>query len=441
MTRGFFLCCSVKRPFATVFSDEAFVRRLVAVEVALARAEAKLGIIPEAAAQQLAVRAASFQVDFAALAERTERDGFPITGLLAQLRAHVGDEVASFVHWGATTQDIMDTAWVLSFRAALHTVERDLRGTVQGLSALAERHRDTLMAGRTHSQWALPTTFGYKVAGWLAPLLRHLARLEELKPRLLVVQFGGAAGTLASLGGRGLEVQRLLADALDLGVPLTPWHTQRDTFGELASWLSLVTGSLAKMAQDVILLAQSEVGEVRESSDPARGGSSTMPQKSNPIKSELIVAAARQNAQLLASVHQAMIQEHERATHGLQLEWLALPQMVGLTSSALDHAHQLSLDLSVDEARMRRNVEASNGLMLAEAASFLLAEAMPKSEAKQTVKRAALEALATNRALTDVLKEQAPSEVDWSTLTSERNYLGMNSTVIDQVLAAAEEER
>ena len=428
-------------PVRDILSDEAFVRRLVAVEVALAQAEARLGIIPNTAAQQLAVRADSFQVDFAALAERTERDGFPITGLLAQLRTHVGDEVASFVHWGATTQDIMDTAWVLSFQAALEVIERDLEGTIHGLCALTEHHRDTLMAGRTHSQWALPTTFGLKVAGWLTPLLRHRERLAELKPRLFVIQFGGAAGTLAALGNQGLAVQRALAERLELGVALSPWHTQRDTFAELASWLSLVTGSLAKMAQDIILLAQSEVGEVRESDDPARGGSSTMPQKSNPIKSELIVAAARQNAQLLASVHQAMIQEHERATHGLQLEWLALPQMVGLTSSALDHAHQLSLNLSVDEARMRRNIEASNGLMLAEAASFLLAEAMPKSEAKRTVKRAALEALETNRALTYVLKKQAPSEVDWTTLTSERNYLGMNSTVIDQVLASAEEER
>lgn len=421
-----------------VFSDEAYLRTLVAVEVALATVQAELGIVPAAAAKQIAERTPSFHIDYDGLAQKTQRDGFPITGLLAQLREHIGGDAASFLHRGATTQDIMDTALILQLRTALDLLEGNLKGTIRGLSILVERHRDTLMVGRTHSQWALPITFGLKVATWLAPLLRHCERLDELRPRLLVVQFGGAAGTLAALGDRGLEVQGALAQHLGLGLPLTPWHTQRDTLAELAGWLSLVTGSLAKMAQDIILLTQSEVGEVRESADPARGGSSTMPQKSNPIKSELIIAAARLNAQMLSTMHHAMIQEHERGTHGWQLEWLALPQMVNLTASALVHAHQLSHELTVNEARMQFNVEASRGLMLAEAASFILAEQMPLPEAKDVVKRAAMLASETGEALVEtlqiMLEDSVCVKVEWNSLT-ESQYLGETHRLIDRLLS------
>ena len=198
------------------------------------------------------------------------------------------------------------------------------------------------MAGRTHSQQALPITFGFKVAGWLAPLLRHRERLAELRPRVLVVQFGGAVGTLAALGASGPQVQEALASELGLNLPPIPWHTQRDTMAELAGWLSMLNGSLAKMAQDVILLAQSEVSELSESGDSTRGGSSTMPQKNNPITSELIITAARTNASLLASMHQAQVQEHERGTHGWQMEWLVLPQMFTLTAAALNKTLLLS---------------------------------------------------------------------------------------------------
>lgn len=425
---------------AAVFADEQVVQRWLAVETALATVQARLGIIPADAAGRIAAGASALHVDFAALQTGIEQAGVPIIDLLRQLRAQVGGQAASFVHWGATTQDILDTGLVLQIRDALALIEPELAGVIKNLAQLADRHRNTLMTGRTHSQQALPIPFGLKVAGWLAPLLHHRQRLAQLKPRLLVVQFGGAAGTLASLGQQGVAVQKALAAELELGVSLLPWHTQRDTLAELAGWLSLVSGNLAKMGQDIILLAQTEVGEVRESADTARGGSSTMPQKRNPIVSELIIAAHRTNASLLASMHQALVQEHERATHGWQVEWLTVPQMFGLTGAALNKALFLSKNLVVNEARMRENVAGSQGLMLAEAISFALTNYMSRAEAKQLVKEACQVVINQQRHLVDVVREKADVPLDWQALKDEAAYFGSADTFIDRVLAEAENE-
>jgi 3-carboxy-cis,cis-muconate cycloisomerase len=239
---------------AALFSADSFARAMLHTEAVLARAEVRLGVIPADAAQRIEAAAETLPIDFEHLQARMEKDGFPIIELVRQLREAVGGEAASYVHWGATTQDIIETALVLQTRTALGHIEGNLHALIRSLARLAAHHRRTLMAGRTHSQQALPIPFGLKAAGWLAPLLRHRQRLAELRPRALVVQFGGAAGTLASLGGRGIEVQAALAAELDLGVPLMPWHTQRDTLAEVAGWLSVLTGGLAKMAQDIILL-------------------------------------------------------------------------------------------------------------------------------------------------------------------------------------------
>jgi 3-carboxy-cis,cis-muconate cycloisomerase len=290
------------------FSDVQFVRAMLEVESALAAVEGRLGVIPAEAAAQIVEVAARLEVDFERLRSGVEKSGIPVIELVRQLREQVGGGAADYVHWGATSQDVFDTARGLQIRAVLAILEPRLGSLIQNLSGLADRHRHTLMAGRTHSQQALPITFGFKVAGWLAPLLRHRERLAEMRPRLLVVQFGGAVGTLAALGDSGRQVQEALAAELHLNLPPIPWHTQRDNLAELAGWLSLVSGSLAKMAQDTILLVQSEVGELRESGDASRGGSSSMPQKNNPIVSELMITAARINASLLSSMHQAQVQ-------------------------------------------------------------------------------------------------------------------------------------
>jgi 3-carboxy-cis,cis-muconate cycloisomerase len=419
---------------AAIFSDEQYVRALVEVEVALARVESRLGVIPAEAGERIAAAAGALSIDMERLRAGVEQDGFPIIELVRQLRQAAGKPFADAVHFGATTQDVMDTALVLQIRAALGVIEAQLPGMIIGLASLADRHRHTLMAGRTHSQQALPITFGFKVAGWLAPLLRDRTRLHELKPRLLAVQFGGAVGTLAALGERGVEVQAALAKELGLAVLPMPWHTQRDTLAELAGWLSLVSGSLAKMAQDIILLAQSEVGELRESDDPTRGGSSIMPQKSNPITSELILAMAQANAGQLASMHQALVNEHERGTHAWQLEWLALPQMFAFTSAALIHGLWLSEHLQVDTVRMLENVRASRGLMLAEALSAALAESIGRDEAKKLVSAAARTAVLENRHLFDIVEAQTTAALDWDSLRNEANYLGASEVFIERVL-------
>ncbi len=421
---------------AEIFSDEQHVRYLLEVEGALARVQGRLGVIPAGAAAQITSGAATLSVDFDQLRAGTERAGFPIIELVRQLRGHVGAGAADFVHWGATTQDIMDTALVVQIRAALAKFELDLNTLVQTLARRADEHRHTLMAGRTHSQQALPIPFGLKVAGWLAPLLRHRERLMQLRPRVLALQFGGAAGTLASLGTAGIVVREALTAELNLSLSPMPWHAQRDNFAELAGWLSLLTGSLAKMAQDVILLAQSEVAEVRENDDPARGGSSAMPQKSNPVVSEYILVAHRTNASLLSTMHQALLQEHERGTTG-QMEWLALPQMFALAGSALEKAVWLGENLVVGMNRMRENVAASQGMILAEAISEALGPYLGRAEAKKLVAAAAGQAMAEGRHLVDVLREGCDVPLDWGTLREEANYLGAAERFIDQVLQSA----
>jgi 3-carboxy-cis,cis-muconate cycloisomerase len=416
------------------FSDEQFITYMLQFELALARVQARLGIIPAAATYQIEKTLDTFQADIPALRNDMDKSGIPTIALIQQFRTAIGTEFGSYIHWGATSQDVMDTALVLQLRECLSYLERQLLQTLTYFGQMADTYRHTLMAGRSHSQQALPITFGFKVANWIAPLLRHQQRLQELKPRLLVLQFGGAVGTLASLGEQGLKVQEALARELDLGLLPIAWHNQRDGLAELASNLSLITGSLAKMAQDMILLAQSEVAEVLESDDPSRGGSSTMPQKRNPIISEVIIAAARQNANLLASMHHALIHEHERATGSWQLEWLTLPQMLQLTASALKQALFLSQNLVVDVAQMQANVTASHGLMLAEAVDLALAPIIGRTEAKRIIKEAVPVALAAKRHLVDVVRERVQTDIDWDTLRDESNYLGCADAFIDRVL-------
>jgi 3-carboxy-cis,cis-muconate cycloisomerase len=418
-----------------LFTDDACVRALVEVETALARAQANVGVIPAIAAERIS-KVQAEKIDTGALSKGTIRSGFPIVALVQEVRKQAGAEAAPYVHWGATTQDIMDTACVLQVRAAIQIFKRAILELLRHLSELGERHRATVLAGRTHGQQALPITFGLKVASWMAPMIRHAERIDEISPRLLVVQCGGGAGTLAALADKGLAVSQALANELSLGVPVMPWHAQRDSIVEFAGWLSLVTGTLGKMAQDVILLAQTEVGEVAESGEQSRGGSSTMPQKSNPITSELILAAARTNASLLSALHQAQIQEHERATHGWQVEWLTLPQMMILTGGALKHALYLGENLQVDSAAMRANIARANDVILAEAAVFALARAMPRAKAEELVKTACGNAVSQGKPLIDVIKEMATlpdGTVDWEALSNPANYLGETEKIIDGV--------
>lgn len=417
------------------FSDVEAVRAMVQVERALARAQGRVGVIPEAAASIIDQTLNSFEPDLAALGAGTASAGVPVPALVAQLRQAVGGDAADYVHWGATSQDIIDTALVLRLRSVLENLAGRLDWLVARLADLADAHRKTVMVARTRSQHAIPTVFGLTLAGWLMPLVRHRERLAELRPRLHTVQFGCAAGTLAALGDNGAEVVNAFAEELDLNVPPTAWHTQRDTIAELAGWLSLVSGSLGKMAQDLVLLGQTEIAEVR--AEEAGGGSSTLPQKANPVRAETMIALARTNAALLTGVHQAMIQEHERGGAGWSVEWLTLPQMAAATASALRHAEVLADGLRVDATRMTANLSASNGFVLAEAITFALARHMSRAEAEALIKAACKDARDESRPLIDIVREKTGFPLDWEALADPSNYLGSADRLIDQVLAAA----
>jgi 3-carboxy-cis,cis-muconate cycloisomerase len=426
---------------AAVFADRQRLADLIQVEVALARAEAGVGVIPAPAADAIAAAAATLEIAIPALRQSVAASGVPTIDLVRQLRLAVGPEMAGFVHRGATSQDIVDTAAILGLRRATMLIEERMKEAVGVLVTLAERHRSTVMAGRTHGQQASPITFGLKAANWLAPLSRHWARLAELKPRLLVVQFGGAAGTLAALGDRGPAVLNALARELDLG-PAVPWHTQRDTIVEYGNWLAIVAGSFGKIGQDVILLAQTEVAEVLESSDVSRGASSTMPHKANPIGSEMMVVAARATGALLSALHAAAIQEHERSTHGWQLEWLVLPQMAALTYGSAGHAVSVARHLQLNAPRMRDNICAAGHVVLAESLALALADTIALDEAQSLVRQAAREARDSRESLVAAVRRAAEARglgtgIDWDHLADTSTHLGASNEFIDRIVDEA----
>jgi 3-carboxy-cis,cis-muconate cycloisomerase len=425
-----------------VFSDTALISRYVEVEVALARAEARCGVIPADAADRIAGCARVDRLDFARLRHETNNVGYPILPLVHQLAGMCGD-AGRYLHWGATTQDIMDTAAVLQIRDGLNMVRDDVGEVRRILAKLASRYRDTPMAGRTHLQQALPITFGYKAAVWLSMFDRHAERLEQVRPRVLVGQFGGAAGTLASLGDRGLDVQRALMEELHLDVPVTSWHVARDGFGEIVNLLALVAASLGKIAYDVILMASTEIGEVSEPFVSGRGSSSTMPQKRNPISSELILAVSKALRQHAGLMLDATIQDFERATGPWHAEWIAVPESFLLASSALHQAREMLGGLIVDEQRMRRNLDLTSGLIVAEAVMMALAPHLGRQQAHDVVyaacrtvseKGGTLAALLIGDA--NVAKHFDRAALD--RLTDPVNYLGMSQQIVDRTLRHSE---
>ena len=420
--------------------ERAMLAAMLRVEAALARAEARLGIVPQAAADAIAAAAEVDRLDLSALAAATRNTGYPVVGLVRQLSALAGPEAGRWTHWGATTQDILDTALVLALREGLALIGRDLDAVIAALAARAREHRDTVMAGRTHLQHALPVTFGLKCAVWLAPLLSTRERLAQMAPRLFRVQFGGAAGTLASLGDRGLDVVRELARELDLAEPDVPWHVARDAFAEAVSVLGLLTGALAKMATDVMLLMQTEVAEAFEPHAPGRGGSSTMPQKRNPIACEYVIAQARGVQALVPLMLGAMAGDQERATGPWQAEALAIPQAMLLAHGALDQALLIAEGMTVDAVRMRRNLDATGGLIMAEAVMMALAPLLGRGEAHDAVHHACDVALAEGIGLAEALgREPAVAAVltpeRIAAITDPASYLGAAGAFVDRVLA------
>ena len=364
-----------------VFSDERRVQHYLDIEAALARVQARLGIIPGEAAEEICRHCRVAAFDLARLKTQTERIGYPVLPVVQQLVGLCRDGLGEWCHWGATTQDITDTATVLQIRDALDLVERDLLAITGALARLARRYRDTPMAARSNLQQAVPITFGYKAAVLLAGFQRHLERLRELRPRVLVGEFGGAAGNLSSLGTRGLEVQAGLMEELGLGQPEIAWHTVRDRIAEVGCFLGLVTGTLGKVSTDVKLMMQTEVEEVFEPFAEGRGSSSTMPQKRNPISSAYIHACVGVVRQHVAALLDAMVADHERSTGPWEIEWIVLPEIFALTAGALAQGRFVLEGLQVDPARMRRNLDATGGLVVSEAVMMGLGPALGRQRA------------------------------------------------------------
>src|SRR5438105_3516630 len=422
-----------------VWSDENRTQKYLDIEGALAQVQGRLGIIPKEAADEIVKHCTIDQIDMRKLKQQTERIGYPILGVVSQLNALCRDKLGEYCHWGATTQDITDTATVLQMREALELIDDDLRAISATLADLAKRHRDTPMVARSNLQQAVPITFGFKMAGLLSAVERHRERLAQMKPRVLMGEFGGAAGTLASIEKGAMEMQQGLMQELNLAQPLIAWHTIRDTIAEVGCFLGLVGGTLGKLAMDVKLMMQTEIGEVYEPFSPGRGSSSTMPQKRNPISSCYIHATISVVRQQVAALLDAMLGDHERSTGPWEIEWIALPEAFLLTAGALNQAKSVVAGLEVDAKRMRDNLELTTGLVASEAVMMGLAPYLGREHAHDLVYDLCREAIRQNRPLLDLLSENAAitKHVDRKKLTElcdPSNYLGLSAVMVDRVL-------
>jgi 3-carboxy-cis,cis-muconate cycloisomerase len=426
-----------------IFSDQAYIQSLLEFEAALARAEAKAGVIPAADAPIIAAVCQVEQFNVEELAAQAALSGnvaIPLVKKLTELVAKQNKDAARFVHWGATSQDATDTGLVLQLRRALEVVDQDLARLISTLASLADKYRATPIVARTWMQQALPTTFGFIVAGWLDAILRHRSRLADLRAHNLMLQFGGAVGTLAALAGRGPAIARALAEELRLPLPRIPWHTHRDRIVEIAAALGLCVGTLGKIARDISLHAQTEIAELAEPSGEGRGGSSTMPQKRNPVTCAIVLAAAQRVPGPVSTMLSSMVQEQERGLGGWQAEWETLPEIVSLSGGALHHLAEMLPGLHVDEQRMRKNLDATHGLIFAEAVAMALGDHMGKMPARMLVEGACKKARTENRHLKDVLREETglhgyltPPDLD--RLFDVRNYVGSAEEFIRRVLA------
>jgi len=423
-----------------VFSDERRTGYYLEIEIALARAQSRLGIIRAKAAREIERQCRIENIDLARLKQQTERIGYPILGVVQQIVGLCADGLGEWCHWGATTQDITDTAAMMQIRAALELVEKDMEAIAAALADLSRRYRDTPMAGRSNLQQAVPLTFGFKTAALLGAMQRHRERLSQLRPRVLVGEFGGAVGTLASLGANGLKVQAAMMEELGLGQPDIAWHTVRDRIGEVACFLGLLTGTLGKISMDVKLLMQTEVAEVYEPFHEARGSSSTMPQKRNPISCLYIHSTVALVRQHVAALLEAAVTDHERSTGPWEIEWISLPEIFLLASGALAQTKLLVSGLEVDADRMRANLDLTRGMIVSEAVMMGLGPHLGRQRAHDLVYDICRKVSATGVPLVELLAQNAEiskhlTRAELDKMCDPAGYLGLAGEMVDKVLA------
>ncbi|RON73054.1 3-carboxy-cis,cis-muconate cycloisomerase [Pseudomonas fluorescens] len=426
-----------------VFCDQGRVQAMLDFEAALARAEARVGLIPSSAVAPIAAACEAGLYDFAALGEAIATAGnsaIPLVKALGKQIASSDAEAERYVHLGATSQDVMDSGLVLQLRQALALIEDQLAQLADSLAAQAQRFATTPLAGRTWLQHATPVTLGMKIAGWLGAVTRSRQRLQQLKPRLLVLQFGGASGTLAALGEQALPIAKALAEELQLTLPEQPWHTQRDRIVEFGAVLGLIAGSLGKFGRDISLLMQTEAAEVFEPAAPGKGGSSTMPHKRNPVGAAVLIGAATRVPGLVSTLFSAMPQEHERSLGLWHAEWETLPEICCLVSGSLQQARLLADGLEVDAARMARNLELTQGLVLAEAVSIVLAQRVGRDTAHHLLEQCCKRAVAEQRHLRAVLADEPQvtaelSGAELDDLLNPAHYLGQARVWVERAVA------
>jgi len=426
-----------------IFSDEGRVQGMLDFEAALARAQARVGLIPPEVVADIELSCDARLFDFDALAIAIGSAGnsaIPLVKALGKQIAARSAEAERYVHMGATSQDVMDSGLILQLRRAIVLLEHDLARLADVMAEQAQRHAGTPLAGRTWLQQATPVTLGMKIAGWLGAVTRHRQRLNEIKPRLLCLQFGGASGSLAALGDQAFSVAEALAGELQLALPEQPWHTQRDRLVEFAGLLGLIAGSLGKLGRDVSLLMQTEVGEVFEPSAPGKGGSSTMPHKRNPVGAAVMISTATRAPGLVATMLAAMPQEHERSLGLWHAEWETLPELCCLVSGSLQQALQVIPGLQVDAERMAINLQSTKGLVLAEAVSIALAQRIGRDAAHHLVEQCCRRAVEQGAHLRQVLGETPQISEQFSSdeldrLLDPAHYLGQARHWVERAVA------
>src|SRR5712692_1729023 len=432
----------------TVCDDVAYLQHMLDFEAALARAEAATGVIPARAAGPIAKACKASSFDLAALAEAATRSGnlaIPLVKALTADVARADADAARYVHWGATSQDVIDTAGMLTLHAAIDALLPDLDRAIAGFAKLARQHRNTAVVARTWLQHALPMPFGLKLAEYAAALQRSRSRLQRLRDEGLALQFGGAAGTLAALGEKGLLVAERLAQELKLPLPDAPWHTHRDRIADAASVLAIVAGACGKIARDIQLMMQTDVAEAFEPSGEGRGGSSTMPHKRNPVAAATALAAATMAPNLAATILAAQVQDHERSAGPWHAEWPTLPTLMLVTSGALAAIVDIAEGLEIDVARMRANLDTTGGLIMAEAVTMRLAEKTGKSDAHHLIEAASKKAVTDKKHLRDVLTKDPKVTAHLSAdklakLFEPMAYQGASQALIDRLLASLEKK-
>ncbi|EGH20941.1 3-carboxy-cis,cis-muconate cycloisomerase [Pseudomonas amygdali pv. mori str. 301020] len=426
-----------------IFSDEGRVQSMLDFEAALARAQARVGLIPPEVVADIELSCDARLFDFDALAIAIGSAGnsaIPLVKALGKQIAARSAEAERYVHMGATSQDVMDSGLILQLRRAIVLLERDLTLLADAMAEQAQRHAGAPLAGRTWLQQATPVTLEMKIAGWLGAVTRHRQRLNEIKPRLLCLQFGGASGSLAALGDQAFSVAEALAGELQLELPEQPWHTQRDRLVEFAGLLGLIAGSLGKLGRDVSLLMQTEVGEVFEPLAPGKGGSSTMPHKRNPVGAAVMISTATRAPGLVATMLAAMPQEHERSLGLWHAEWETLPELCCLVSGSLQQALQVLPGLQVDAERMASNLQSTKGLVLAEAVSIALAQRIGRDAAHHLVEQCCRRAVEQGAHLRQVLGENSQVSEQFSSdeldrLLDPAHYLGQARQWVERAVA------